>query len=74
MNRTQAQIEINLVFSIFGIMIFLLPFILIEDSSYIHAHLLQVDTVMISFVFIACFLVFIMYPFMIVYKEKKSRH
>jgi hypothetical protein len=74
MKRTQSQKEIDLVFVIFGIMIFILPSILIEGSSYIHTHLLVADIVMICCVFIACFLVFIIYPFIIAYKEKKSHH
>ena len=74
MKRTQSQKEFDLVFLIFGIMIFLLPSILIEGSSYIHAHLFLTDIFMICFVFIACFLIFIIYPFIIAYKEKKSNH
>ena len=74
MKRTQSQKEIDLVFVIFGIMIFLLPLILIEGSSYIHTHLLLTDIIMIFFVFITSFLVFIIYPFIIAYKEKKSHH
>ena len=72
MHRTQAQKELDLVFAIFGSMIFLIPFILIEGAGYIHAHLLQSDLVIIFSVFFACLLIFVIYPFLVLHREKHT--
>jgi hypothetical protein len=74
MHRTQAQKELDLVFAIFGSMIFIIPLILIEGSGYIHAHLLQSDLVILFLVFFASLLIFVAYPFMLVHHEKKTNH
>ena len=72
MHRTQVQKELDLVFTIFGSMIFLIPFILIEGSDYIHAHLLQSDLIIIFSVLFASLLVFVIYPFVLIHREKHT--